>query len=84
MAGIPDFILRKLVVKDSLKVEADGFSFELLNTFAPASVTRFSLRVNGRAIDPGDVKGGGLFHLHTDEKETDEQEKIDHVAKAAL
>ena len=34
---IPEFILRKLFVRDSLKTHADGFSFALLNTFAPGS-----------------------------------------------
>ena len=47
MPPIPEFILRKLYVKDSLKIEPDGFSFALMNSYAPAKVTAFELRVDG-------------------------------------
>ena len=50
MAAIPEFVLRKLVVKDSLKTWADGFSFDLLNTFAPAALTGFALTVDGKPL----------------------------------
>lgn len=45
---IPEFILRKLFVRDSLKTHADGFSFALLNTFAPGTITSLALHVDGR------------------------------------
>ena len=48
MPAIPEFILRKLYVKDSLKIEPDGFSFALMNSYAPAKVTAFELRVDGQ------------------------------------
>ena len=41
--AIPEFVLRKLVVPGSLKKTGSGFSFILLNTFAPATITKFEL-----------------------------------------
>lgn len=43
--AIPEFILRKLVVPQSFKETSDGFSFILSNSFAPATISRFGLRV---------------------------------------
>ena len=50
MAGVPEFILRKLYVQGSLKAQADGFSFALNNSFAPATVTGFQLSLNGEPV----------------------------------
>jgi alpha-N-arabinofuranosidase len=50
---IPEFILRKLYVQDSLQAGADGLSFALNNTFAPATVTGFRLEVDGQPVPPG-------------------------------
>lgn len=41
--AIPEFVLRKLVVPGSLKKSGNGFSFIILNTFAPATITKFEL-----------------------------------------
>jgi alpha-N-arabinofuranosidase len=48
--AIPEFLLRKLYVQGSLKTSEDGFSFALRNTFAPATVTRFQLTVDGHPV----------------------------------
>lgn len=50
MAGVPEFMLRKLFVKDSVRTDENGFSFALNNSFAPATVTKFSLTVNGKEV----------------------------------
>ena len=55
MAGVPEFLLRKLFVQDSLKMDENGFSFALNNTFAPATVTSFTLTVNGKVVPPEDL-----------------------------
>jgi alpha-N-arabinofuranosidase len=55
MAAVPEFILRKLYVQGSLKAQADGFSFALNNSFAPATVTGFQLSVDGSPAPPGGV-----------------------------
>jgi len=55
VATIPEFILRQLVVKDSLQAAADGFSFDLHNTFAPATVLAFRLTLNDRAVEAGNI-----------------------------
>ena len=52
MPAIPEFVLRKLVVPNSLKEEGDGFSLQINNTFAPASLLGFSLSVNGQKVPP--------------------------------
>ena len=52
MAAIPEFILRKLYVPGSIQKDSAGFSFQLENTFAPATVSRFALRVGDQSIDP--------------------------------
>jgi alpha-N-arabinofuranosidase len=52
MATVPEFLLRKLYVKDSLKKEANGFSFVLLNSYAPATVTAFALQIDGQPVAP--------------------------------
>jgi alpha-N-arabinofuranosidase len=41
--AIPEFVLRKLVVPGSIKKSGNGFSFIILNTFAPATITKFEL-----------------------------------------
>ncbi len=48
--AIPEFVLRKLYVRDSLTVQPDGFSFALHNTFAPGTLTGFSLEVDGHPV----------------------------------
>lgn len=48
--AVPEFILRKLYVQGSLKTQADGFSFALRNTFAPATVTHLGLEVDGKPV----------------------------------
>ncbi len=55
MAGVPEFMLRKLFVKDSVKSDENGFSFALNNTFAPATITRFALTVDGKEVPQVDL-----------------------------
>ncbi len=48
---VPEFILRKLFVKGSLKKEGAGFSFAINNTFAPATLSSVGLDVDGSGVD---------------------------------
>jgi len=50
--AIPEFVLRKLYVRGSLKAEADGFSFALKNTFAPGTLVGLALDVDGKRVPP--------------------------------
>ena len=43
MPAIPEFLLRKLFVPNSLKPTTDGFRFELVNTFAPVALLNLTL-----------------------------------------
>jgi hypothetical protein len=52
VAGVPEFILRKLYVPGSLRALPGGFEFALNNTFAPATVTGMRLEVDGRPVPP--------------------------------
>lgn len=47
---IPEFILRNMFVKGSFTPFEGGFSFQIKDTYAPATVTGFSLEVNGKPI----------------------------------
>ena len=53
MPAIPEFVLRKLYVSESLKAFEGGFQFELNNTFAPVSLTGMGLTIDGQQCDPG-------------------------------
>jgi alpha-N-arabinofuranosidase len=53
--SIPEFVLRKLVLPGSLKRTPSGFKFIIHNTFAPATITRFSLTIDGTDIDPSQI-----------------------------
>jgi alpha-N-arabinofuranosidase len=53
MAAIPEFLLRKLIDKDSFDIQENGFSFIIHNSFAPATLTGFHLWVDGRPV-PGE------------------------------
>lgn len=55
MPAIPEFVLRKLYVADSLIPRESGFIFELNNTFAPVTLTGFSLIIDNMICDPGEV-----------------------------
>lgn len=48
--AIPEFLLRKLYVPGSLKSNPEGFSFDLLNTFAPATIIAVGLEMGGQPI----------------------------------
>lgn len=50
--AIPEFILRKLYVPGSFQTDAQGFSFALNNTFAPAALTGIALEVDGQPVPP--------------------------------
>ena len=64
--SIPEFVLRKLVLPGSLKRTPSGFKFIIHNTFAPATITRFGLTIDGNAIDPSQITmcetGGTVKH----------------------
>lgn len=53
--AIPDFILKKLIVPGSFKETSGGFRFKIMNSFAPATITRFSLRIGNQIIPPGNI-----------------------------
>lgn len=55
---VPEFILRKLFVKGSLKKDGEGFSFCINNTFAPATLLSVGLDVDGTAIDKNKLAMG--------------------------
>ncbi|MHB8088198.1 MAG: glycoside hydrolase family 32 protein [Anaerolineaceae bacterium] len=46
MPAIPEFVLRKLYVTDSLTSTESSFTFELNNTFAPVTLTGLSLTLD--------------------------------------
>lgn len=50
MPPVPEFLLRNLFVKNSVKTDQDGFSFQLLNSLAPATILWFSLDVDGQTV----------------------------------
>jgi len=57
MPAVPEFVLRKLYVTDSLQREGDGFRLQLLNSFAPTAIIGFTLLVDGREV-AGEPAGG--------------------------
>ncbi len=61
MPAVPEFLLRRLLIKDSLKVTPDGFSLAILNRVAPATITAFQLMVGGQAVPPKQliIQAGG-------------------------
>ena len=50
--AIPEFILRKLFVQGSFRTDAEGFSFALNITFAPATLMGLALEVDGQPVPP--------------------------------
>lgn len=55
MPVIPEFVLRKLYVADSLKPFEGGFIFELNNTFAPVTLTGLSITSDGQSCEVGNI-----------------------------
>jgi beta-fructofuranosidase len=55
MPAIPEFMLRKLYVPESLKPIEGGFSFELNNSLAPVTLTGLAITLDEKRLDPGDV-----------------------------
>lgn len=56
MPVIPPTVLRKLYVKDSLRLEDNGFAFDLKNLIAPATITDVNgLDVDGETVDDSRV-----------------------------
>ncbi len=55
MPPVPEFILRKLIVKDSLKADENGFSFSISNSLAPVTLLGFALKVDGNTISPQNI-----------------------------
>ncbi|MBI9044678.1 MAG: hypothetical protein JEZ06_09345 [Anaerolineaceae bacterium] len=55
MTAVPEFMLRKLFVKESLISDESGFSFVIHNTLAPVTLNGFDLVANGQEISPEDV-----------------------------
>ncbi len=54
--AIPEFILKKLIVPGSFRENQDGFSFKIMNSFAPATITRFNLLLGDKTLDDEDVR----------------------------
>lgn len=52
MPPIPEFLLRKLIVKDSFSIKENTFSFRLYNSLAPATILHFTLEVDGAPVPP--------------------------------
>lgn len=55
MPAIPEFVLRKLYVADSLKPMEGAFTFELNNTFAPVTLTGLVLTADEDLCDPANI-----------------------------
>ncbi len=56
MVSVPSFILKKLYVKGSLKNTVNGFTFELKNTLAEATVVSpVKLILDGKEIDAKNI-----------------------------
>ncbi len=55
MPAIPEFMLRKLYVPESLKPIEGGFSFELNNSLAPVTLTGLAITLDEKRLDPGEV-----------------------------
>lgn len=53
MPSVPEFLLRRLYVPGSLRPAGTGFSFELHNSLAPATITSLSLGLDGRHVPAG-------------------------------
>jgi len=53
--AIPEFILKKLVVPGSFQSTNKGFSFKIVNSFAPASISRFEILVGDQKVPPAEV-----------------------------
>jgi hypothetical protein len=52
VSAIPPYILKKLYVKDSLRVEDGGLALDLKNSIAPATIVAFTgLDLDGQALD---------------------------------
>ena len=66
MPAIPTFVLKKLYVKGSLRIEDDSFALDLTNSIAPAVITAFiRLNVDNHVLDPAQVTlvlSGGDVH----------------------
>jgi hydroxymethylglutaryl-CoA reductase (NADPH) len=67
MPAIPTFVLKKLYVKGSLRMEDDKFALDLANSIAPAVITAFTrLNVDNHILDPGQVtlvRSNGDVHV---------------------
>lgn len=53
--AIPEFILNKMIVPGSYRETTAGFRFKIMNSFAPAMISTFNLRVSEKAVPPGDI-----------------------------
>ncbi len=55
MPVIPEAILKKLIVKDSLTNTPDGFRFVIKNSLSPATVNGFSMQVGSEQVPSRDI-----------------------------
>jgi alpha-N-arabinofuranosidase len=53
--AIPEFLLRKLYVRNSFEITENGFSFQLRNSMAPVTVTALDLTVDGKPVPAGQI-----------------------------
>ena len=57
MPAIPPFLLKKLYVKGSLRVEGDGLALDLKNIIAPGTIVGFKgLKIDDRDVSLGKVE----------------------------
>lgn len=55
MPVIPEAILRKLIVKNSLANTTEGFTFQIKNSLSPVTVHGFSIQVGANEVPPNSV-----------------------------
>ncbi len=54
--SVPEFILKKMIVPGSFKTNANGFSFKIMNSFAAATISRFSIQIGETPVPAEDVE----------------------------
>ena len=52
---VPEFILKKLIVPGSYKATSTGFSINILNSFASATITRFKMLIGDTVTPDEDI-----------------------------
>ena len=53
--AIPEFILKQLIVPGSYKSSPNEITFKILNSFAPATITRFGILIGESSVPPENI-----------------------------